>query len=409
MTFDSLKHAIAWVEIQAKFKPKADLDRMKQAVHQLALSFDSIKKVHIAGTNGKGSVASYISHVLLHAGYRVGTYTSPYLVKFNERIRLDMMPIEDALLLDYLNWVYAFNLAFSKSYGEPLSFFELITLVGFKAFYDQKVDYMVIEVGLGGLYDATNVLNYDVSLITSIGFDHMKQLGNTLESIAFNKLGILKEGNHLITTVDSSLHAYFNAYLNHKNITYAFLTEDDVDVLSHHPIRFIYQNELYELPLLGSFQVLNGLLAIEAIRYLEPKMDQNVLKEGLMQAKWAGRMEKIRDQFYLDGAHNTHAMEALKASIQTSLKGKRVHVLFAALSDKDIDGMLTVLKDDVYSITLTSFPDPRWLPYPQTVYPFVEDPFMAIRDLLSRFEKDDILIATGSLHFVGYLKGNDQL
>src|SRR5690606_30001605 len=127
-----------------------------------------------------------------------------YLVRFNERIRLQMNEIEDSKLYDLICEVYDFNQIFEERFGEPLAFFELLTLMSMLYYQREKVDVMVMEVGLGGLLDATNVIHYDLSLITSIGFDHMKQLGNTLESIAFNKLGILKPGNHLISTVDPS-------------------------------------------------------------------------------------------------------------------------------------------------------------------------------------------------------------
>lgn len=407
--FNHLKDAIYWIETQIKFRPKTDLDRMHEAYKMLNIDLNPIKKIHIAGTNGKGSVASYISHVLIKSNLKVGTYTSPYLVRFNERIRINMIEMTDADLLDSINQIYDFNLLFTKHYGENLSFFELITLMSFLFFKKENVDVMVIEVGLGGLYDATNILNYDLSLITSIGYDHMKQLGNTLESISFNKLGILKPKNHLITTVSKNLHSYFLSYLNPLDVTYQFLTLDDVEVESYHPIIFKYKNERYELSLLGEFQVLNALLSIEAIMYLFPNIDIKDLKKGLYQASWAGRMDKIDDRIYLDGAHNTHAMDALKKTIQTTFKDKKVYILFSALGDKDIKGMLEIMRKVTPNIYLTSFPDFRFVELEGlTNDPYIKDPFLAIKTIKEMMTTDDILIITGSLHFVGYIKGNYQ-
>jgi dihydrofolate synthase/folylpolyglutamate synthase len=407
--FNTLHDAISWIETQIKFRPKTDLERMHQAYQMLGVDLSNIKKIHVAGTNGKGSVASYISQILIESNLKVGTYTSPYLVRFNERIRFQMDEISDSDLFELIDIIYDFNQTYIKTFGENLSFFELITLMSFLYFKKMEVDVMVIEVGLGGLYDATNVLNYDLSLITSIGFDHMKQLGNTLESISFNKLGILKDKNHLITTVSEDLHPYFLSYLKEMDVTYTFLTLNDVKVISHEPISFFYQNEIYTLSLKGHFQILNGLISICAVNYLFPLISKEVIKQGLLKTKWAGRMEMIDDQVYLDGAHNTHAISALKDTILTSFKDKNVYVLFSALADKDIIGMLNLLRPYVKKIYLTSFPDSRFVDLEGiTEDTYIKDPFLAIESIKKTLKKDDLLLITGSLHFAGYIKGNYQ-
>ncbi|TNF09882.1 MAG: bifunctional folylpolyglutamate synthase/dihydrofolate synthase, partial [Bacillota bacterium] len=290
---NNIRDAINWIEKQIKFKPKTDLDRMKQAYQLLGLNLDGIKKIHVAGTNGKGSVCAYLTHILLEAGYKVGTYTSPYLVRFNERIRINFIEIPDDELLELIQKIYDFNMTFEKTYGEFLSFFELLTLMSMIHFKNQEVDCIVMEVGLGGLLDATNVLNYDLSLITSIGFDHMKQLGNTLESIAYNKLGIVKPYHHLITTVDPSLHPQFVKHCIDHQATFELYTKKNFKVISDFPVKIMVDHVIYELSLLGDYQHLNALLAIKAIHYLFPKISTHKIQQGLKKTTWAGRLEEI--------------------------------------------------------------------------------------------------------------------
>jgi dihydrofolate synthase / folylpolyglutamate synthase len=405
--FNQLSDAIHWIETRIKFRPKSDLIRMERAYQMLGIDLSKIKKIHIAGTNGKGSVASYLSHILIEAGYKVGTYTSPYLVRFNERLRVQFEEISDHDLLELIEIIYQFNETFEKTFAEPLAFFELLTLMSFLYFKKMNVDVMVMEVGLGGLLDATNVLNYDLSLITSIGFDHMKQLGNTLESIAFNKLGILKPGNHLITTVDPILHDYFRSYLKESGNSYEFLTLKDIQIQSDLPVSFMYQNDLYTSGLIGKYQFLNALISIRAIKYLYPNVPTQTTQKGLKKTSWAGRLEEISPQVYIDGAHNTHALEALKDSAETTFKDYKIIVLFSALGDKDIPGMLKIIETFSQQIYVTTFLDSRFVdlkPMLSSNHHYIEDPLLAIQTIKNQLKPNEILLMTGSLHFVGFIK-----
>lgn len=406
--FNHVTEGISWIESQVKFKPKSDLDRMKEAYRLLGVDLSKIKKIHVAGTNGKGSVCSMLSHILTLAGYKVGTYTSPYLLRFNERIRLDFIPIDDEKLLLLINQIYAFNQSFEASYGESLSFFELLTLMAFIHYANEKVDVMVIEVGLGGRLDATNILNYDLSLITSIGMDHMKQLGDTLESIADNKLGILKKGNHLITTVDESLHPQFVSHANAVGATLDCIDLKAIEKISDLPLRFSYQNDSYELNLIGEFQLNNAALAIAAIHYLFPIIDTKTIQIGLKSTRWAGRMDEVKDHIYVDAAHNTHAMRALEQTVSNAFSNKKIITLFSALGDKDIKGMLDIAKRFSHKLYLTTFPDPRFIPidgYIDAVDDVFDDPMIAYHVLSQALKPGEILILTGSLHFIGYMMG----
>jgi dihydrofolate synthase/folylpolyglutamate synthase len=405
--FKHLKEAVNWIESQLKFKPKSDLDRMRAAYRLLDLDLSHMKKIHVAGTNGKGSVCSYISHILIEAGYKVGTYTSPYLLTFNERIKLQFNDIPDDDLLELINYIYEFNQAFEKRYDEFLSFFELLTLMSLIYFSKEKVDVIVMEVGLGGLLDATNVVNYDLSLITSIGFDHMKQLGNTLESIAYNKLGILKKRNHLITTVDPSLHPQFKKHAEEVGATYSFYTLEDLEKLSDRPLTFMHNKVIYSPALLGDYQLLNSLLSIKAVHYLFPEISDGVINQGLKKTKWAGRLEEIYPAVFLDGAHNTHAIDAIEKIAKTTFKDLEVWVLFSALGDKDIKGMIEKIGSFASRVILTSFPDQRYQDlsiYQSDDIEFISNPKEAILKLRSELKATTVLLITGSLHFAGYIK-----
>lgn len=409
--FSNLNDAIHWIEIQIKFKPKTDLDRMRSALEDLSIDFSHVKKIHVAGTNGKGSVCAFLSNILIEAGYKVGTYTSPYLLKFHERIKYQFIDISDDELFELINDIYAFNLTFADRYGETLSFFELLTLMSFIYFSKKNVDVIVMEVGLGGLLDATNILNYDLSIITSIGFDHMKQLGNTLESIAFNKLGILKPQNHLITSVDESLHPYFKEYLKNMDVSAEFYTPKDLKKINDIPLVLEIDSKIYELPLIGEYQLLNSLIAIKSINYLYPDMTNRIIQQGLTKTRWAGRLESIDHNVYIDAGHNTHAILALKASALETFKDKKIWVLFSALGDKDIAGMLEILKSFAEKIILTKFPDPRFVDlsaYLTEKMIFMENALSAIDILKKQMDDNTILIITGSLHFAGYIKNMFQ-
>ncbi len=406
---NNLNQAIEWIETRIKFRPKTDLERMKTAYAMLDIDLSNIKKIHVAGTNGKGSVCSYLTHILIEAGYKVGTFTSPYLVRFNERIRFQMNEIEDDVLFELIQQVYDLNLEYEERFKETLTFFELLTLISLIYFKRKKVDVMVMEVGLGGLLDATNVLSYDLSLITSIGFDHMKQLGNTLELISYNKLGILEEGSHLITTVHPSLHPYFKRYVKNVKATAEYYTMDDLERLSDIPLSFKAFNNTYHLSLIGEYQLLNALISIAGIHYLFPDIKEPIIKAGLKKTTWLGRLEEIAPNVYLDGAHNTHAIESLKETSLHAFKDKEIWVLFSALGDKDVSGMIQIAQSFSSRFVLTSFPDLRFHDLKELAtgdIQYMEDPLKALDLLIKEMGKNTIILIFGSLHFAGYIKQN---
>ncbi len=402
--FKHLIDAINWVQSQLKFRPKTSLEHVKKALEMLSLDMSKIKKVHVTGTNGKGSVCMFITKILVDAGYKVGTFTSPYLIDFNERIKLNNENINDSDLLVQLNKIYALNERYKNETGETLSFFELLTLAAFDYFSEEEVDVMVVEVGIGGLLDSTNIINYDASVITNVGFDHMKQLGNTLESIASNKLGILKNGNQLFTTVSSELHEFFINYCKQMNADYKIIDINEIESISDFPNVMKYNENIYKLSLLGNHQQQNAALAIEVVEFLFPKIDYHSINQSLSTTVYPGRLETVLDNVLLDGAHNMHAINSLIFSLHSTFKMYNIHVLFSALSDKEPVEMLKVLALHVKSITTTAFPDTRYESLAFLPYRFENDPKIALSNLIKNKKENDLVIITGSLHFVGYMK-----
>lgn len=406
MTFKDLETALDWIERQVKFKPKTDLSRMKKALNETGLSFENVLKVHVAGTNGKGSVCQMIAQTAIEAGLRTGMFTSPYLVRFNERIRVQSEEIDDHRLLELIEYMYDFNQSFYAKHGETLAFFELITLMALIHFKEEKVDLMIMEVGLGGLLDATNVLFYDLSLITNIGYDHMKQLGSTREEIALNKLGILKPGNHLITTIDDELKPLFIEYAKKTGAKITCLDSNEVIILNQQPLIFIYLHETYRLNLLGTYQIDNAILAIRAVKALFHNIDSNTIKFGIEHASWPGRLELFEEDVYLDGAHNVDAISALILSVKRLFPDRKLTFLVSFLSSKDVKGMLALLNKASDSIVVTSFPDERYTDlsgFSCCNIKFESDLNDAY-ELAKKRKQTGILIITGSIHFIGHVK-----
>lgn len=410
--FKDIVEAVNWIEHQVKFKPKTDLNRMRAAASAIGNPQDAYKIIHVGGTNGKGSVVSYLS-TILSKEMKVGTYTSPYILKFNERIKINLEMISDQELLGYINKIHDFNEEFHQNYGETLSFFELITLIAFMYFKDQQVDLVVLEVGLGGLLDATNICKPIASVITNIGFDHMQQLGNTLESIAFNKLGIVKPNTPLFTSVDESLLTQFKATCEALNAPLFSITDQSFVIESKEPLLFMYEYHHYQTGLQGLYQAKNATLAISVINYLFPKIPIRSIKDGIRETAWPGRFERFNQNplVILDGAHNRHGIEALCSSIESMYPNRKIHSLFCAMADKETEIMLNRVSGISDSVTLTHFDYKRTAELSvlleQTHHQnkkAIEDPIEALETLLKDASLEDVIIITGSLYFVSYIR-----
>ncbi|MGG4166858.1 folylpolyglutamate synthase/dihydrofolate synthase family protein [Rossellomorea vietnamensis] len=420
------EQAVAWIHSRLRLGIKPGLMRMNHLLDELGNPHQKLKTVHIGGTNGKGSTVTYLRNVLQEAGYTVGTFTSPYFERFNERISMNGDPVSDEDLTRLVEKVKPIAETMEQSeWGAP-SEFEVITAMSFYYFAELKsVDLVLYEVGLGGRLDSTNVITPMISVITSIGMDHMQFLGNRLEDIAFEKAGIIKPN----TSVISGVHQ-----LEAKKVIEetAFERESDVFQLGQDFTaerlsllekgeRFEYrspiQHEVFELSMLGTHQINNAALAIKVVELLvknhEMKIEPEHIKTGLKKASWPGRMEALSAtrEIYIDGAHNPEGVDALVKTIKERFLHKKVTVLFSALHDKELRPMISRLEEAVDDIGFTTFDFPRVASveelYEASTHPNkaeVHDWKKYLEEKIAIMKEDEVLLITGSLYFLSEVK-----
>lgn len=401
---DNLNSLIKWVENQRSTNHDNNLKRVTKALKDFQIDFSNTKKIHVAGTNGKGSVCMYATNILLKKGYRVGTYNSPYLTVFNERILIDGKNISDEMLEKYLEELKAYN----KTLTDKLSFFEIMTVLSFKVFHDLKLDVIVIEVGIGGLKDVTNVLDYDLSLITNIGHDHLEKLGGTINSVLYNKLGIVKDHGNLVTTIDESFTKQINSYCQNKQANLTIIKETDYFKLGNNYLTFKYDDHFYQLQMIGDYQIKNALLAFVGLKTIF-KLDYRTVFDALFETKKLGRMDLLSKKplIMIDGAHNYEAAYELKLAVLENFPNESKAIIMSILKGKDYHAFITEMLKITNLVIVTEFPDPRVIKideikkaFPNLIY--IKDLDEAYQKLLS-LNKDYNLV-TGSIHFIGYFK-----
>jgi len=413
--FTKLDDAIAWIESIKRFGDKYDLSRMELACEMLGSPELELNVIHVAGTNGKGSTVSYLKHILIAEGYNVGTFTSPYIVSFNERITYNHDDITSDELVYYINKVYNLHFEVLEKYNDAISFFELLTLISLLYFKDKQCDFIIYEVGLGGKLDATNIVHPVITAITNINFDHMHILGDTLEEIAVCKLGIVKEGIMLVTSeINPDLLELFKDYCKNKNAELIIVDEDDITEPHFGELStFKYKDEEFSIKMMGTHQVVNASLAIEVIKQLNNLKKTNVslsnIQLGLLKTNWPGRLETFGN-IILDGAHNIGGVTVLRDSMKTLYKDKYIKVLFTSMADKEYFDVIKVLETFVDEIHFTDFDYPRCETaenlYNVSSHPKrylesnIEDALESLKDL----KDNEILLITGSLYFISLVR-----
>lgn len=274
-------------------------------------------------------------------------------------------------------------------------------------FEERKIDILILECGLGGLLDATNAIDKDVAVITNIGYDHMAQLGNTLEEIAWHKLGITRKNIACFTAVDEELFPYFEDYAKKNEVPMHFVKKE-ISTIEVHPsyTRFRWQDEEYETSLCGAFQAYNAGLALAVMRYLFPNSKTACLKEALKTAFWPGRLEHFEENIILDGAHNLPGIEALCQSLKLLYPEKKIKVIFTALKDKSYEKMIHQLDEIADSYFFTTILDSRasniedFASLTQKPFKLFADDKEAILEGVRTRKQDELLVITGSLHFI---------
>lgn len=355
---DKARGAIDKIQKFEKFGMILGLERMSELLELLGNPHEKLKVIHVAGTNGKGSVCRYIYSVLQAGGYKTGLYTSPFLEYFNERIEFDGKYISDEDLAVYTDKVLACVKQMTDKGHQSPTEFEVITAVAFLYFMEKQADYVVLEVGLGGRGDSTNVCKKPlVSVITSISYDHTDRLGNTLSEIASEKAGIIKEGCPVVTSaeepealevIERTASAHSSMYFETGHIPYTII-EDNL-----HGCRFTaniqgvsYEN--MEITMAGEHQVKNAIAAIAALNIMEEngdiRLSRKNLYDGLKAARHNGRFELVSGDdspfaIIIDGAHNPGGAEALADAMKKYCSGSRTLMVVGMLADKDISGIL---------------------------------------------------------------------
>ena len=357
MTYDE---AIKYIHGVSNFFCKPGLDRIKELCRGLGNPQNDLKFIHVGGTNGKGSVCSMLSSVLTEAGYRVGLYTSPYILEFNERMRVNGKNIDKDTLARLTERAKAVAEKMTDSPTE----FELITAIAFLYFKEEKCDVVVLEVGMGGRLDATNIIGKPhLAIITGIALDHTAFLGDTIEMIAGEKAGIIKEGSvALWGGEDKTAEAVIEKEVSKKQ---SILYKTDylrlnIKAYDLSGTTFDYRGrEDIKISLLGSYQPRNACIVLDAVDLISKggfTVSEDALRGGLLKARWPARFEIIGNNptVIFDGAHNPQGVRATVDSIKDYYGDKRVIILTGVLRDKDyvaITDAISEVADSVYTLT----------------------------------------------------------
>ena len=364
-----------------------------------------VPSIHITGTNGKGSTANYIYNIFRKAGYKVGLYTSPYLDDVTEMISIDGKQID---FETYLNRFNAHKGEFEKY---NLSSFEMQTIIAFEFFKEANLNLVIIEVGMGGYIDATNIITPVLSIITSVSLEHTSYLGGTTSEIAHNKAGIIKQKVPvLLGKMDEfAIYAIRETARKLNGPVYTVSEHYNEQVLDG--VACFNSQKLKDVRLSSPalYQVKNATLSIDAVKLLNEKfpVDDETIKAGLKDCVLPCRFEYFSEHILIDGAHNPEAMQDLVNSIKASVT-KPVHIIFASFRDKNFSQMLNILDTISLDITITSFDHKRAKTEDEyflflSTYKFEADYLGKIKELRETYP-DDLILITGSLYFAGLVK-----
>lgn len=423
------EEAAAYIEEIPKFTKKHTLEHTKTFLKRLGNPAADRKIVHVAGTNGKGSVCAYLQAILMAEGKRTGFFTSPHLVSVNERIRVDNIQIDNETFLKVFRKVLKIVRQMVEDGIEHPSYFEFLFGMGMTAFAEADVEYIILETGLGGRLDATNAIdNPALAIITSISLDHTAILGDTIEKIAGEKAGIIKPGVPVFFDGSSKKAAeVIKAKASELGVSCREVTKNAYEIQEVHrkyiafSRRSAYDKDvIFQVPMCGCYQAMNAELALEASEYLlaGEEIHMERWKEALAELHWEGRMERVGAHITVDGAHNPGAMEAFVESVKAldeSERGEMV-LLFSAVSDKKYDQMIEYLCEnlDVKAYVVTQIEDERGVPAEELADVFrrytdrpvyckerLED---AVRTAMNERGETGEIYCLGSLYLVGMMK-----
>ena len=318
---------------------KLGLDHRSWLLKFLNNPQDNFKTIHVAGTNGKGSTAAMINSILIANNYKVGLYTSPHLINFNERIRVNGLTITDEEIMSFMKHV-------EPAINEIKStFFEVTTAMAFYHFNNNDVDIAIIETGLGGRLDSTNVVNPSLTVMTPISLDHRDILGSTIEKIAKEKAGIIKRGVPLITAnqVNNVSKILENRVREKESVMHTCPNPELVKISSDGTSFEVYGNK-YNTPLIGEHQAQNAALAIATIKLFNPKISYETIGKGLRNVHWPGRLQLVSDKVYYDVAHNESGVKSVLDNLSRMFPASKFYGLLCLKGDKEIDCIADSIK-----------------------------------------------------------------
>ena len=426
---DKFQQAVEYLYQIPRFTTKNSLEHTKKFLKELGSPQEKFKLIHVAGSNGKGSVCMFLNSILLNAGRTAGMFTSPHLVDVRERFMINGRTCSKRDFLEAYETVLKTALYFEqKNFGHP-TFFEFIFAMGMLLFCKADVEYVILETGLGGRLDATNSISSPImTILTSVSMEHTEILGDTIEKIAAEKAGILKQGVPVVydstdsrasevireracrlgcpaVPVDAGMcriHEFKN-----KFIDFSLFTEYD-------------SGTRWKIPFVSEYQAVNASLAVTAIRMLkkEISVDTGQIRAGLMAAAWPGRMEEVLPEIYLDGAHNTAGIREFIKTVNFLCRQDKQPplLLFSMVKEKDYHEAVKILALEVSwaDMTVTSVPNQRGIPAEQLQDVFKKDigyAVKAVADYRAAFDavcrekqRGQKIFCTGSLYFIGALK-----
>ena len=414
MTYEE---ALNYIHSRPRGLPKPGLQRIEELLGLMGDPHKRLRYVHVAGTNGKGSCCAMLSSILRAAGYKTGLYTSPYIHRFNERMQVNGRPIDDGELAEIADFVRSC----AEKMSRPCVEFEIVTAIGFEYFARQNCDIVVLEVGLGGRFDATNVIDTpDCALICSIGFDHMEFLGNSLSEIAMEKAGIIKPGGSVATypAQDEEVIGVLASICRERGASLRIAEDDEIE-LRYDDLQgqeFCYCDDTpLHLPLLGDHQCRNAAAVLEAIEILREKkwkIKPEAVEKGLAEVKWPARFEILSEKPYTvaDGGHNVPCAEALAANLDYYFEGKKVVYVIGMMADKEVEAFAEIIAPLAATFVCVPVDNPRALKpeklaeklkkykKPTFVAPTVAEGLDMARGAAG---KGGVVCATGSLYLMG--------
>lgn len=414
------RQAVEFVESSSIVRERYGLEKLQQALHLLGDPHHHTEFVHIAGTNGKGSTAAMTASVLQTAGYRTGLYTSPHLMRYNERMQIDGVPISDE---DFVEAASQVQRVCEQLGGVPIVF-EVLTLMALWYFAQQRCDIVVLEVGIGGLLDSTNVIpSPKAAIITQLGMDHTETLGNTLEEIAAQKGGIVKEGTPTVMALqEPSAVAIVQQICDKHHAPLALADPERLRVLDASVAGQTLEDREYGklvLPLAGAHQRKNAANVLEAVAMLRTqgyRISDDDVREGIAKTVWPARFERLSTapDFILDGGHNPQCLHAATAALREYYPGQKVVFLVGMMADKDTDHMLAEMASIAKSFVCIRPDSPRAM-QPQLLAQQLTERFHlpacacgsvreGIAEATRQAGKEGVVCALGSLYLAGEVR-----